>query len=171
MQASHQARGDHAPGSQAPGDPLLVVSAHAGDFVWRAGGAMALAASRGAEVTVLCLSYGERGESARAWRDGKKLDEIKALRRDEAASAAGVLGARIEFLDAGDYPLRESAELIDEIVRCFRRVEPAVVLTHALADPYNPDHPAAARMALQARALVQAIGYDGPGGPLGAAPG
>jgi 4-oxalomesaconate hydratase len=27
--------------------PVLVVSAHAGDFVWRAGGAMALAASRG----------------------------------------------------------------------------------------------------------------------------
>jgi 4-oxalomesaconate hydratase len=150
--------------------PVLVVSAHAGDFVWRAGGAIALAAAQGAEVTVLCLSYGERGESARAWREGKKLDEIKALRRDEASSAAGVLGAEIEFLDAGDYPLRESPELIDEIVRCFRRVEPAVVLTHALADPYNPDHPAAARMALQARVLAQAIGYDAPGEPLGAPP-
>jgi 4-oxalomesaconate hydratase len=137
--------------------PVLVVSAHAGDFVWRAGGAIALAASRGAAVTVLCLSYGERGESARAWRD-------------EAASAAGVLGAGIEFLDAGDYPLRESAELVDEIVRCFRRVEPSVALTHALADPYNPDHPAAARMALQARVLAQAIGYDAPGDPLGAPP-
>ena len=150
--------------------PVLVVSAHAGDFVWRAGGAIALAAAQGAEVTVLCLSYGERGESARAWREGKKLDEIKALRRDEASSAAGVLGASIEFLDAGDYPLRESAELVDDIVRCFRRVEPAVVLTHALADPYNPDHPAAARMALQARVLAQAIGYDAPGEPLGAPP-
>src|SRR5207244_9907519 len=99
-----------------------------------------------------------------------KLDEIKALRRHEASSAAGVLGAKIEFLDAGDYPLPESAELIDAIVRCFRRVEPAVVLTHALADPYNPDHPAAARMALQARVLAQAIGYDAPGEPLGAPP-
>jgi 4-oxalomesaconate hydratase len=149
---------------------VLVVSAHAGDFVWRAGGAIALAAARGAEVTVLCLSYGERGESARAWRDGKKLDEIKALRRDEAASAAGVLGASVEFLDAGDYPLIESAGLVDEIVRCYRRTEPEVVLTHALADPYNPDHPAAARMALQARVLAQAIGYDAPGSPLGAPP-
>jgi 4-oxalomesaconate hydratase len=153
-----------------PQGPVLVVSAHAGDFVWRAGGAIALAAARGAEVTVLCLSYGERGESARAWRDGKKLDEIKALRRDEAASAAGVLGASIEFLDAGDYPLIESAGLVDEIVRCYRRTEPEVVLTHALADPYNPDHPAAARMALQARVLAQAIGYDAPGSPLGAPP-
>jgi len=159
-----------SPGTAAAAGAVLVVSAHAGDFVWRAGGAIALAAARGAEVTVLCLSYGERGESARAWRDGKKLDEVKALRRDEAASAAGVLGATIEFLDAGDYPLIESAGLVDQIVRCYRRTEPEVVLTHALADPYNPDHPAAARMALQARVLAQAIGYDAPGSPLGAPP-
>ena len=150
--------------------PVLVVSAHAGDFVWRAGGAMALAASRGAAVTVLCLTYGERGESARAWRDGMALGEIKELRRSEAAKAAGVLGASIEFLDAGDYPLVESAELVDQIVRCYRRVEPAVVMTHPLADPYNPDHPAAARMALHARVLAQAAGYDAPGQPLGAPP-
>src|SRR5690348_10145514 len=150
--------------------PVLVVSAHAGDFVWRAGGAMALAASRGEAVTVLCLTYGERGESARAWRDGMELAEIKELRQAEAAMAAAVLGASIEFLDAGDYPLVESAGLVDQIVRCYRRIEPAVVLTHPLADPYNPDHPAAARMAMQARVLAQAAGYDAPGEPLGAPP-
>jgi 4-oxalomesaconate hydratase len=155
---------------EASAGPLLVVSAHAGDFVWRAGGAMALASSRGAEVTVLCLSYGERGESAKAWREGKQLEEIKQLRKDEASRAAEALGAAIEFADAGDYPLRESDELTDAIVRCYRRVNPAVVLTHALADPYNPDHPAAARMALQARVYAQAIGYDAPGEPLGAPP-
>jgi 4-oxalomesaconate hydratase len=154
----------------ATSGPVLVVSAHAGDFVWRAGGAMALAASQGAAVTVLCLSFGERGESARAWRQGRQLEEIKAIRRDEATRAAEVLGAAIEFADAGDYPLRESDELVDQIVRCYRRVNPAVVLTHALADPYNPDHPAAARMALQARVFAQAIGYDAPGEPLGAPP-
>jgi 4-oxalomesaconate hydratase len=150
--------------------PLLVVSAHAGDFVWRAGGAIALTAASGATVTVLCLSFGERGESASAWREGKGLEEIKAIRRSEATRAAEALGAEVEFLDAGDYPLRESAELTDQIVRTYRRTEPAVVLTHALADPYNPDHPAAARMALQARVLAQAIGYDAPGEPLGAPP-
>jgi 4-oxalomesaconate hydratase len=34
----------------------------------------------------------------------------------------------------------------------------------------NPDHPAAGRMALAARVLAQAIGYDAPGEPLGAPP-
>ncbi|WP_026341108.1 PIG-L deacetylase family protein [Actinomadura atramentaria] len=149
---------------------LLVISAHAGDFVWRAGGAIALAAERGERAKVLCLSYGERGESARAWREGRGLDEIKALRRAEAESAAAALGAEIEFLDAGDYPLRETPELVDRIVRVYRAFDPDVVLTHTLTDPYNGDHPAAARMALQARVLAQAIGYDAPGEPLGAPP-
>ncbi len=149
---------------------LLVVSAHAGDFVWRASGAIALATARGDQATVVCLSYGERGESARAWRDGLDLDQIKALRRAEAERAAAVLGAGIVFLDAGDYPLRESPEIIDRLVHVYREVVPTVVLTHPLADPYNADHPAAGRMALEARVLAQAVGYPAPGEPLGAPP-
>lgn len=154
----------------APAAALLVISAHAGDFVWRAGGALALAAERGQRAKVVCLSYGERGESASAWRAGRSLEEIKELRRSEAAAAAAALGAEIEFLDAGDYPLRESPELTDRLVRVYREMQPTVVLTHPLVDPYNGDHPAAARMALEARVLAQAIGYPAPGEPLGAPP-
>jgi 4-oxalomesaconate hydratase len=151
-------------------ESTLVVSAHAADFVWRAGGAIALATTRGERVTVLCLTYGERGESASAWRAGRSLEEIKALRRGEAETAAAALGAEIEFLDAGDYPLRETGELVDRIVGVYRRVNPSVVLTHPLADPYNQDHPAAAQMALRARVLAQAIGYPASGEPIGAPP-
>ena len=136
----------------------LVVSAHAGDFVWRAGGAIAAATMRGERAVVVCLSYGERGESASQWLQGRSLDEIKAIRRDEAEAAASALGAEIEFLDLGDYPLVESADAVAGLVDVYRRVQPTVVLTHTLADPYNGDHPAAARMALQARILAQAIG-------------
>lgn len=150
--------------------PLLVISAHAGDFVWRAGGSIALAAERGERAKVVCLSFGERGESAKAWRAGRTLKEIKEIRRTEAENAAAALGAEIEFLDAGDYPLQESAELVDRLVGVYRELNPSVVLTHPLADPYNGDHPAASRMALQARVLAQAVGYDAPGEPLGAPP-
>lgn len=137
---------------------LLVVSAHAGDFVWRAGGAIAAAALRGERATVVCLSYGERGESASQWLAGRALDEIKSVRREEAEAAAAALGADIEFLDLGDYPLIESPEAVQRLVDVMRRVQPTVVLTHPLSDPYNGDHPAAARMTLQARVLAQAIG-------------
>src|SRR3954462_3390332 len=130
-----------------PAGSLLVVSAHAGDFVWRAGGAIALAAERGDRATVVCLSFGERGESARAWRDGHSLEEIKAMRRQEAEGAAAALGAEVRFLDAGDYPLPETPERTERGVRVFRELAPTVVLTPTLTDPYNGDHPAAARMA------------------------
>jgi 4-oxalomesaconate hydratase len=55
-------------------------------------------------------------------------------------------------------------------VRIYRDVAPTVVLTHTLEDPYNGDHPAAARTAIQARILAQAIGYDAPGEVAGAPP-
>ena len=147
---------------------VLVVSAHAGDFVWRAGGAIASATQRGDRAVVVCLSYGERGESASAWRAGKGLEEIKEMRGAEAEAAAKELGAEVRFLDAGDYPLVPTHHLTDALVRIYREVVPDVVLTHPLADPYNGDHPVAAELALQARILAQAIGYEAPGDPLGA---
>lgn len=157
---------------KAPTTPrsTLVITAHAGDFVWRAGGAIALAASRGEKVTIACLTYGERGESAKAWREGKSLEEIKRLRRAEAEAAAAALGAEVRFLDAGDYPLLATHELTDQLVRIYRDTRPDVVLTHPLEDPYNGDHPAAARMALDARVLAQAIGYPAEGEVIGAPP-
>ncbi|WP_329118164.1 PIG-L deacetylase family protein [Streptomyces sp. NBC_01465] len=148
----------------------LVVTAHAGDFVWRAGGAIALAASRGEKVTIACLTFGERGESAKAWREGKQLAEIKAIRKDEAERAAAALGAEVLFFDAGDYPLVATAELTDRLVEIYRDTQPDVVLTHPTDDPYNGDHPAANRMALEARILAQAIGYPGEGEIIGAPP-
>src|SRR5262245_56412888 len=85
---------------------VLVVSAHAADFVWRAGGAIALYASRGAQVRVLCLSYGERGESEKLWKQsGMTLELVREVRHQEAERAAAVLGAEIRFFDTGDYPI------------------------------------------------------------------
>ena len=150
---------------------VLVISAHAADFVWRAGGAIALYHSRGARVRVLCLSYGERGESQKLWRqDGMTIETVKTVRQQEAERAAEVLGAEIRFFDAGDYPLRPTDTLVDELVQEFRQVQPTVVLTHALSDPYNGDHPEAARLALNTRVYAQAMGYPSPSMPLGAPP-
>src|SRR5215510_14465790 len=115
---------------------LLVVSAHAADFVWRSGGAIALYASRGIRTRVLVLSYGERGESERLWREpGMTLERVKQTRRSEAERAADILGAEIHFFDAGDYPLKSIDDLMRNLVEEFRRNQPTVVLTHTLADP------------------------------------
>ncbi len=153
------------------GGTLLVISAHAADFVWRAGGAIALYGSRGCRARVLCLSYGERGESEKLWKEpGISLDQVKKVRRKEAEQAAGALGAEIRFFDAGDYPLVRTAELIDDLVQEFRQVQPTVVLTHSFSDPYNGDHGETNRLALDARVYAQAAGYPSDAKKLGAPP-
>jgi 4-oxalomesaconate hydratase len=147
----------------------LVVSAHSADFVWRCGGAIALHAAHGAAVTVVCLSYGERGESAKLWKQGMGLEAVKAARRGEAEAAAGALGAAdIRFFDLGDYPLRLDAVALERLVAVMREVQPDFVLTHALDDPYNADHPYAARVTLEARAVAQAWGHNPGEAVLGA---
>ncbi len=138
----------------------LVVTAHPGDFVWRAGGAIALHVAKGYRVKIACLSYGERGESQFAWKKaGVSMAEVKAQRRDEAERAAAILGAEIEFFDAGDYPLRGTEAIIDRLVDINHALKPAFILTHSLEDPYNIDHPEATRLAQEARIIAQAAGH------------
>ena len=57
---------------------VMFVSAHAVDFVIRAGGTLAGYARSGSEVTSICLPVGERQESTRLWR------EISPITLDEA---------------------------------------------------------------------------------------
>jgi 4-oxalomesaconate hydratase len=150
---------------------VVVVSAHAADFVWRSGGAIARAVEDGGSVTVLCLSYGERGESAALWKDeGATLESVKGARQEEAAAAADALGAEVVFFDAGDYPLRATDELVQGIVAQFRRLQPTLLLTHAERDPYNLDHALTHEIVLRARMVAQAAGLpDRSTPPLGAA--
>jgi len=150
----------------------LVVSAHSADFVWRAGGAIALYSGRGWRVKIVCLSFGERGESAKLWKDpAMTLDRVKAARKEEATRAAGILGSTdIEFFDLGDYPMRTTRESLDRLADIYQALRPEWVLTHSLADPYNFDHPEATRFAQEARVVAQAHGHRGAAAAIGAPP-
>src|SRR3984957_10947723 len=138
----------------------LVVSAHPGDFVWRAGGAIALHARRGYRMKIVCLSYGERGESQFAWKEaGATMASVKAGRKDEAERAAKMLGAEIEFFDCGDYPLRLNDAHFDRMVDIYRELNPSFVLRPALEAPSNSDHPNAGLFPQEARVVAQAMGH------------
>src|ERR1700753_1045881 len=148
----------------------LVITAHPGDFVWRAGGAIALHAKKGYRMKIVCMSFGERGESQFAWKEkGATLESVKAGRKDEAERAAKLLGAEIEFCDCGDYPLKLTEAHFDRMVDIYRELNPSFVLTHALEDPYNFDHPNAAHFAQETRVVAQAPG--GGARPRGHSPG
>lgn len=150
----------------------LVVSAHSADFVWRAGGAIALYASRGWQVHVVCLSFGERGESAKLWRQpGMTLEKVKAARREESLQAGDTLGAAaMHFMDVGDYPMRVPDDVLFELADLYRNLQPRFVLSHSLEDPYNFDHPLATRVAQEARVIAQAHGHEPGKSVLGAPP-
>ena len=149
----------------------LVISAHSADFVWRCGGAIALHQEQGVEVTIVCLSYGERGESAKLWKqDAMTLEKVKAGRRAEAENAAAALGAHdIQFFDCGDYPLELDREAKFRLVDVIRKVQPDFMLSHSMDDPYNTDHPYATRVALETRMVAQAWGHN-PGEKVLGAP-
>jgi 4-oxalomesaconate hydratase len=150
----------------------LIVSAHSADFVWRAGGAIALHAEKGYHVKIICLSFGERGESAKLWRkEGMTLEKVKAARRTESEKAADLLGAaEIEFWDIGDYPMRISDAVTYRMADEYRKLRPAFACSHSLHDPYNFDHGLVTHMVQESRIIAQAMGHKPGEKNVGAIP-
>lgn len=138
---------------------LLVISAHAADFVWRAAGAIALTTAAGGEALVLALSYGERGESGELWKEpNQTVERVKEIRHREATQAAHALGAAYQCLDLGDYPLKVDDTALDQIIHIMTDFTPDVILTHAAIDPFNPDHGLAYTVTERARQLASGAG-------------
>jgi 4-oxalomesaconate hydratase len=140
---------------------LLVIGAHSADFVWRAGGAIAVCALTGGAARVIALSYGERGESGELWKEeGQTIENVKRIRHGEAERAAAALGAQFDCVDLGDYPLESDAEALIRISDAIREFAPDVLITHTDTDPFNPDHPVAFAAVQRARSLAAGAGVQ-----------
>ncbi len=138
---------------------VLVIGAHAADFVWRAGGAIAVATRNGGTAQVMALSYGERGESGELWKEpGQTVEAVKRVRHGEAERAAAAVGAEFRALDFGDYPLEVDAARMTEVVDAIREFAPDVLITHTDTDPFNPDHPVAYEVVARARSTAAGAG-------------
>jgi 4-oxalomesaconate hydratase len=140
---------------------VQVIGAHSADFVWRAGGAVAVAVENGGTAEVIALSYGERGESGELWKqEGQTVENVKRIRQGEAEAAAAALGASFRCLDLGDYPLQIDADALTRIADAIREFAPDVLITHTDRDPFNPDHPVAFTAVDRARSLAAGAGVD-----------
>jgi 4-oxalomesaconate hydratase len=138
---------------------IQVIGAHAADFVWRAGGAIAKAVQEGGTAEVVALSYGERGESGELWKEeGQTVENVKKVRHGEAEAAARALGAPFKCLDLGDYPLQIDADALAKVADTIREFAPDVLVTHTDTDPFNPDHPVAHAAVDRARSLAAGAG-------------
>jgi len=141
---------------------ILVIAAHIGDFVWRCGGTIAKYVKAGAEVDLIVMTYGTRGECNAYWKanpDGT-AEECGQIRDSEGRKAAEILGiSHMEVLDLEDYPInmtRERTELLAEMIRKYR---PQIILTHdSEIDPYNTDHSMLGRAVYEASAIASAAG-------------
>lgn len=139
---------------------LLVVSAHAGDFVWRGGGTIAKYVKAGAKVSLVILSYGARGESNDLWKiEGQTLDNVKSVRRSEIEAAIKCLGVKdYEIWDYQDYHMTITPERTQQLLKKIREVQPQVILTHGPRDAFNPDHETVSRFVFEASVLATSAG-------------
>jgi len=121
---------------------MMLVVAHPDDECFAFGGALALAADRGIETYVVCLTD---GQAATHRGDAASGEELGRIRRDEFVASCKVLGvthhelldyqdARLEFADFS----RAAGRLVERI----RRFRPDVVLTFGSDGSLNthPDH-------------------------------
>ena len=121
---------------------LLCVVAHPDDECFAFGGALALAAERGVETSVLCFTDGQAASNR---GDAASSEELGRMRREEFAASCDVLGvSQHELLDYQDANLEfadfsKTAGLLVQRIRTFK---PHVVITFGLDGGLNthPDH-------------------------------
>ena len=123
---------------------LLCIVAHPDDECFAFGGALSLAAARGIETSILCLTDGQAATNRGGAQNGSELGE---MRRREFEASCDVLGAHArELLQYQDAQLEfhNLHELGGLLVKRIRRFRPHVVLTFGGEGALNnhPDHTA-----------------------------
>ena len=147
------------------GKKLLVVSAHAADYVWRSGGTIAHYIKGGAQVKVVCLSVGVRGESNDLWKQpDQTAEKVAAIRKGESMKAAGILGITdIEFWGLQDYPMPLGDAEQERLLGIIRSFRPDIILTHDKYDVLNPDHNHVHDFVYQCSIMSNSSGVETPG--------
>ncbi len=136
-----------------PGRSVLAVCAHPDDESFGLGAVLADAASRGAEVSVLCFTAGE-ASTLGASTLGVGQAPLSQVRRDEFEAAAAVLGLQsplmMDYPDGGLSGV-DVEELAGHVVAAAGQLEAAGILAFDLGGVTgHPDHHRATEAALAA---------------------
>jgi len=133
---------------------LLAILAHPDDESFGLGGTLALYASRGVDVHLVCATRGEVGQVPPELMKG--FQSVAELRESELRCAAGILGLKgVHFLNYRDsgmpgspdnvHPQALAAQPLEDVaanvVRYIRQLKPQVVLTFdPIGGYFHPDH-------------------------------
>lgn len=146
---------------------ILAIHAHPDDVEILAGGTMALLARSGHDLTIVTMTPGDCGSAELG------PDAIAEIRRNEAAAAAALIGARYRCAEFRDLSIFSDDSSRRRIVEILRWARPDVVLTAAPVD-YMADHEATSALVrdgcFAAPAKNYATGQTEASPPLAAIP-
>lgn len=109
---------------------VLAFGAHPDDIEFGCGGVIARESQAGRSVRLVVCSHGESSTSGTPER-----------RIEEAANAAALLGASMEFIDlGGDAHFEYSNRHVLRVAEIIRRLQPRTVLAPTTVDNQHPDH-------------------------------
>ncbi len=120
----------------------MVVVAHPDDAEFMVAGTVAKWARRGAEVTYVVITKGDKGSEDPEMTPSR----LTAIREAEQRAAGAVLGVRnFEFMGYEDGYLQHTLELRRDITRLIRKYRPEVVMcfdpTSRFISDFYPNHP------------------------------
>ena len=177
------------PAAADPGCPparlrLMAVHAHPDDESSKGAASMTRYVREGAEVLVVTLTGGERGDILNKAMDRPEVRaNLPRIRREEMARAREILGVRQQFLGFVDSGLPEGDPLpplpdgcfavqplevaAEPLVRAVREFRPHVMLTYDEGGGYpHPDHIKTHEVAVEAfEAAADPDRYPGSGEP------
>jgi LmbE family N-acetylglucosaminyl deacetylase len=121
---------------------LLCVAAHPDDECFAFGGALATAAQRGVETSLICITDGSAGSYTGTATSKTQLGQ---MRRKELAASCKLLGvSRYEVLDYQDGQLEFASfsTLAGDLVQRIRVIRPHIIITFGGDGAINthPDH-------------------------------
>lgn len=126
---------------------VLAVGAHPDDLEFQIGGTLAKYAARGDTVVMAVATNGDIGSATHT------MDEIAAIRKQEALDSAALIGAELIWMNYHDEFFFYNEETRRHMIEVMRHAEPDVVLGHWTND-YHPDHSLSGMAARDARIMT-----------------
>ena len=112
---------------------ILAIGAHPDDVETMCAGTLAKYASQGHKVYIATATSGNIGSATHT------MEEIAAIRKQEAANSAALIGAEYICLDYDDEMFFEDKAARLKFIDLVRYCKADLILTHNPED-YNPDH-------------------------------
>jgi len=143
---------------------ILSIHAHPDDMEILAGGTLAILAAHGHRITVVTMTPGDCGSAEYG------PEEIAAMRRQEAADGAALIGASYQCAEFRDLAIFNDDISRRRVVELIRSIRPDVILTSSPID-YHSDHEATSVLVRDACFAVSAPNYKaGVAAPMEAIP-